>query len=118
MNLQVTIAKREDSKIRARRFKDQPEDELGIQVEDITPEIASRLNLAETNGAIISMVKPDGKGAEAGLMRGDIIKEVNHADIKSAEDYRIAVEKVGKGEIIQMFIKRANVGFLVIKITK
>ena len=118
MKLQVKIAKREDAKIRARRFKEQPEDELGIQVEDITPEIASRLNLTETEGAIVARIKPDGKGAEAGLMRGDIIKEVNHANIKSAGDYRNAVEKVGQGETIQMFIKRANVGFLVIKMIK
>jgi serine protease Do len=118
MTLQVKIAKREEDKISARRFKERTEDELGIRVETITPEIANRFNLSETEGVIVSGVKPDSKGAEAGLMVRDIIKEVNHTDIKSVEDYREAVAKVSEGETIQMFVKRANAGFLVIKITK
>ncbi len=118
MALQVKIAKREEDKISARRFKEQKEDELGIRVEAITPEIASRFNLSEKEGVIVSGVKPDSKGAEAGLMVRDIIKEVNHTDVKSVEDYSEAVAKVNEGETIQMFVKRANAGFLVIKITK
>jgi len=118
MAVQVKIAKREDEKIVARRFKEQPEDELGIQVENITPEIAQQFNLADKQGVIVSGVNPEGKGAEAGITVGDIIKEVNHTNISRVEDYKKAVSGTGKGDIIQMFIKRTNVGFIVIKIEK
>ena len=114
----VKIAKREEDKIFSRRMKEDKEDVLGIRVENLTPEIARRFNISETSGVIVSDVKSGSKGSQAGVMMGDIIKEINHAEIKSVDDYLKAVEKVDKGGAIQMFIKRINVGFLVMKMTK
>jgi len=114
----VKIAKREETKIAARGQKEAPEDALGIHVENITPEIAQRFNISETTGVIVADVKSDGKGAQAGVMLGDIIKEVNHTEIKNRQDYIEAVGKVEKEGSIHLFVKRLNAGFLVIKITK
>jgi serine protease Do len=114
----VTIAKRDDEKI-ARRGQTEPEeDELGIQVAKITPEIAQRFNIKEAEEVIVVGVEPDSKGEEAGLRPGDIIKEVNHDTILSVEAYLKAIDNVKSGETIQMFIRRLNVGFMVIKLTK
>jgi len=116
---QVKIAKREDKKIyssldRQRR----QEDELGIRVQDLTPDIARRFNLPESGGIIVTAIKPDGKGAAAGVMAGDIIKEVNHEAVKVVDDYTDALAKVDAGKSVQLFIRRINVGFLVAKMTK
>ncbi|MBW1696026.1 MAG: DegQ family serine endoprotease [Deltaproteobacteria bacterium] len=118
LTFKVKIAKREEEKISARRFPQKQEDELGIRAENITPEMARRFNLSETEGVVVSSVKPGSKGAEAGLMVGDVIKEINHISIKNVDDYKEAIAKIDKGETIQMFVKRGKVGFLVIKITK
>ena len=114
----VNIAKRDDSKIASRRLPRESEDELGIRVENITPEMKRQFNITEAVGVIVSGVKQDGKGAKAGIMVGDIIKEVNHTNIKTVDDYRDAVDQAKTGDVIQMFIKRVNAGFLVIKLTK
>jgi len=114
----VTISKREDQKIVSRRFQEKTEDTFGIRVENLTPEIARRFKIKDTAGVIVSDVKPGGKGAGAGVAVGDIIKEVNHSEVKNVDEYSQTVEKVGSGETVQMFIKRINVGFLVIKMTK
>jgi serine protease Do len=114
----VTIAKREDKKIVSRRFQEETEDAFGIRVENLTPEIARRFKIKDIAGVIVSSVKPGEKGAGAGVSVGDIIKEVNHSEVKNVDEYFQAVEKVGTGETVQMFIKRINVGFLVIKMTK
>jgi len=116
---EVTIAKREDEKILSRQFQPEKEDgAFGIQVENLTPEIASRFNLAGGTGVIVSDVKSGSKGADAGVMVGDIIKEVNHQEVKNVDEYRKVVDSVDTGDTVQMFIKRANAGFLVIKMTK
>ena len=77
-----------------------------------------QFNISEAAGVIVSGVKPGGKGAQAGIMVGDIIKEVNHTSIKSVNDYQDAVNQVKAGGTVQMFIKRINAGFIVIKLTK
>jgi len=117
-SFRVHIAKRDDDKIASRRTPKESEDELGIRVENITPEMKRQFNISEAVGVIVSGVKPGGKGAQAGIMVGDIIKEVNHTSIKSVNDYRDTVNQVEAGGAVQMFIKRVNAGFLVIKLTK
>ena len=117
-NFKVRIAKREDEKLVSKQLEEEPESTLGIRVENLTPEMAQRFNITETSGVIVADVKSDSKGAEAGVMVGDIIKEVNHTDIKSVDDYVAAIDKVENGGTVQMFIKRINAGFLVIKLTK
>ena len=58
------------------------------------------------------------KAAAAGLQTGDVIKEINHQNIKSVDDYTAAVNSLDDGEALQLFIRRPNVGFLVVKIEK
>ncbi len=114
----VKIAKREDDKLFAGKQKKEEEDELGIQVSKITPDIARRFSIKESEGVIVTGVEQDGKGDQAGLMMGDIIKEINHEAVKTVENYSEAIGKVNSGDAIQMFIRRRNSGFIVIKMTK
>jgi len=117
--IQVKIAKRKDRKIYSKRKPEKSyEEELGIRVKSLTPKISRQLNLADTSGVIVSAIKPDGKSAAAGVKVGDIITEINHKAIRTVDDFVRAIEKVGKGETIQIFIKRMKVGFLVAKIAK
>lgn len=117
-NFTVKIAKREDEKVASRTPQKEHEDELGIRVSNITPEMAQRFNVSESEGVIVTDIEQGSKGEEAGLMRGDIIKEINHSAVKSVEDYKEAIGKVKAGETVQMFIRRMSSGFLVIKLTK
>mmetsp|Transcript_6439 Transcript_6439/g.3655 ORF Transcript_6439/g.3655 Transcript_6439/m.3655 type:complete len:248 (-) Transcript_6439:1723-2466(-) len=112
---EVKIGKRDIAAI----FSEQEDvDELGITVTNITKEIAGRFNMMETKGVIVTAVESEKKGAKAGLMIGDIIKEINHTSIKSKDDYNKLVKGVEKDQIIKMYIRRRNKGFMVIKITK
>lgn len=114
----VKIAKREDAKVSDRRTPKEHKDELGIRVTELTPELARRFNIKETEGVIVAGVEPGSKAAESGLSVHDIIKEVNHRNITTVNDLNKAISKTKDGETINMFIWRMNRGFLVIKITK
>ena len=115
----VEVGKRDDNLIASRNETGMPapaQNALGIRVEEITPDMAKQYNLPETEGVIVSDLSPDGKGAEAGLKSGDIIKEINHVAINSLPDYTREMDKVKKDGTISMFIHRANAGFQVINI--
>jgi serine protease Do len=116
--IDVKIAKREDAKIADRSTQEKEHDQLGIQVSEITPETARRFNLKEDKGVIVVGVDPESKAAEAGLQVHDIIREVNHKEITSVSDLNKVINEIPEGETINLFIRRLNRGFLVIKITK
>ncbi|RZB37627.1 MAG: serine protease Do [Desulfobacteraceae bacterium Eth-SRB2] len=114
----VKIAKREETRISARTTRKEKQAELGISVNDVTPEIARRLNLKEPKGVMVTAVEPDSKADEAGIRRHDIIKEINHKTITTVSDLNKVISEIKKDETINMFIWRMNRGFLVIKMTK
>jgi serine protease Do len=115
----VTIAKREDDRVASMEQKGPKEDaSLGIRVSEITPEIARRFSLEDAEGIIVVDVAGGSKADEAGLEPGDIIKEVNRKEIRTVKDFESAISAVDDGEAIQMFVRRRNMGFLVVKIMK
>jgi serine protease Do len=116
--IDVKIAKREETKISSRSTQEREQAQLGIQVSEITPETARRFNLKDTTGVIVVGVDPDSKAAEAGLQVHDIIREINHKNITSVSDLNKTIDDIPEGETINLFIRRMNRGFLVIKITK
>jgi Do/DeqQ family serine protease len=67
---------------------------LGIGVAPLTPEVASQLRLpANTKGMVVQNVDPDGRAADAGIQRGDVIQEVNRQAVTSVEELRTAVRR-------------------------
>ncbi len=82
--------------------------ELGMSVQEITPEIARQLRLSEPGGVVVSQVEPGSAADEAGIQRGDIIREVNGQNIQNIGDYRSAVAKVKKGDLVRLLIKRGE----------
>jgi len=109
-------AKEAPENVRAER-KDH-ENELGLRVTRITPEIARRFKMKETDGVVVTQVEPDSKADKAEIRRGDLIKEINHQPIKTVSDFVEALRGVKKGEEVFLFISRINRGAVVIKLIK
>jgi serine protease Do len=82
--------------------------ELGMSVQEITPEMAQQLRLSEPTGVVVSQVEPGGVADEAGIQRGDVIREMNGYTIRNLNDYRAAMAKVKKEEILRLLIKRGE----------
>jgi serine protease Do len=116
--IDVKIAKREEDKISRRGSRKREQAKLGIQLSEITPETARRFNLKDDKGIIVVGVDPDSKAAEAGLQVHDIIREINHKNISTVSDFNKAIDEIQDGGTINLFIRRINRGFLVIKIKK
>lgn len=68
---------------------------LGVRIQDVTPEIAESMDLAEARGALVTDV-PTGPAADAGIKSGDVIVTFDGVDV---EDTRQLVRKVADTEI-------------------
>jgi len=85
-----------------------PDERLGFSVQSVTPDIAKRLGLKDTEGVIVSAVKPDSPAGSAGLQRGDIVKEVDRKPVKNMKDYEKAIAATEKKDVVLLLILRGN----------
>ncbi|MFH1243447.1 MAG: Do family serine endopeptidase [Pseudomonadota bacterium] len=118
ITLDIKLAKREDKQLASARDKMERKSEFGIHVAELTAEMAQRFNIPVKEGVVVVGVEPEGKGQKAGVMAGDLIKEINHKEIDSLKDYEEELQKVKPGESVSMYIWRMNRGFMVIRLTK
>jgi serine protease Do len=79
---------------------------LGLETRPITPEIARQLNLRTTEGVIVAHVDEDGAAAEAGLQRGDVIREVNRQRIRSPQDFERVTHGLKPGDRVTVLLQR------------
>ncbi len=102
--LRVTIEVLQDSK----EVVVAKADPLGLQVQDITEEIAQGLKLQDLEGVLVSDVAAGDAASEAGIRRGDVISEMNRAPVKNVEDYQNLLASVQKGSSVLFLVKRGG----------
>jgi len=95
MSIPVTLGTLPEEKEAA--VKNQPadaEEHIGLRVEAITPEVARSLRLDNTKGVVVSRVAPDSPAAEAGIQRGDVVREINRQPVTDLESYAEATSRL------------------------
>lgn len=78
---------------------------LGVQIQPITPDIASALDLDGTEGALIAGLIP-GPAQEAGVRAGDIVVAVDGEPIASSQDLTRATAAAGPDATITLSVRR------------
>ena len=81
---------------------------LGLDVRPITPDIARQLNLRGTEGVVVFSVEDDSAAAEAGLQRGDVIREVNRQRVRSVQDFERVTKDVKEGDRVTVLLQRGQ----------
>lgn len=84
----------------------QVEQNLGLVVQEISPEMQRRLGIQDSQGVIITNVESGSIAEEAGLRPGDIILEINKKQIKNLDDYRKVIDSVKSGQTALLLVKR------------
>ena len=80
--------------------------QLGVSVQDLTPELARAFNLPASQGAVIAQVSPRSTAAKAGLKEGDVVLRVNDRPIRDGGGLRNAVGLLEVGEGVRLDILR------------
>jgi len=87
VTLSATIEELKDTQVASAKDSEAPGTSWGMQVQDITPEIAAQLHTPNAKGVVIRNVRPDSSAAEAGLQAGDMVLEIDHKKVGSADDF-------------------------------
>src|SRR5213083_642896 len=59
---------------------------IGVQIQQVTPDIAESMGLKKAEGALIADLQKDGPAAKAGLEPGDVITGANGQPVKDARE--------------------------------
>jgi serine protease Do len=88
----------------------------GLEVVDLTPEIARRLGLPPgVQGAVVARIQPGGVAAEAGLRPGDVVQEVNRRPVRSAKDFTRALAEAGGQDVVMVVNRGGTTAYVIIE---
>jgi serine protease Do len=80
----------------------------GISVQDITPDLAKKLNIpGRVKGVVVSDIEEDSP-ASGVLMQGDIIQEINRKRVGAVKDYQEVAAGIKKDENILLLVYRGG----------
>jgi serine protease Do len=77
-------------------------EKYGLDIQNVTPEIANRFNLEKTDGVIISDVQQGSPAAEAGLQPGMIIVEINRKKVSNTREFMAELKRSDKGVLLRV----------------
>lgn len=83
---------------------------LGVNIQEVTPELVEGLGLDRPRGALVSALSEGGPADDAGLMRGDVIVGFNNREITVYSDLPARVAQTSPGtEVPVQVIRRGEV---------
>ncbi|HKL23071.1 MAG TPA: PDZ domain-containing protein, partial [Tichowtungia sp.] len=114
----VRLKKREEDNLPGQP-SEEDRSQLGINLREMNPEMARRFGFdAGEKGVLVTAVQPGGKAAQAGIQQGDLIKELNHSNVRTIEDFKEKFDRIREGQPVRLLIRRGRHMFMVIKIIK
>lgn len=79
----------------------------GVAVQDLDRETAKELGLkGKAQGVVVTGVEPESGAEKAGLMAGDVIREINRQPVKSVKEFEKASSAIKKGDNVLILINR------------
>jgi Do/DeqQ family serine protease len=81
---------------------------IGVEAQEITPELAESFGLADTEGALIAGVVRGGPAERAGFRPGDVLQSVGDKTIRNPEDMLNAVAALKPGDSVPFSARRAG----------
>jgi serine protease DegQ len=79
---------------------------IGVEPQDLTPEIASALGLKQSSGVVITGLLKNGPAASAGLQPGDIVESIAGQPVPSVSELLSQVSGLKPGAPAQFGVIR------------
>jgi serine protease Do len=88
---------------------------LGLEVSDLTADVAEQLGFKDATGVVITSVASGSKAEMAGLESGMVIARVGSKDVQTAEDFKTAVEGSHDNGLLMLVRTPQGSQFVVVK---
>jgi S1-C subfamily serine protease len=79
---------------------------LGVNIYDVTPDVAKEIGLSEASGALVAGVAQGSAAEHAGVKTGDIIVSINGVTTKTAKELRNAIGMLRVGDQVEIGLLR------------
>jgi serine protease Do len=85
--------------------------DLGLDLADLTPELALKLGLKGSSGVLITGVDEEGIAAEAGLRKSMVILKVGNTAVNSVDAFEKAMKKESLKEGVLLLVRTSSGNF-------
>jgi len=79
---------------------------LGVNIYNVTPDIAKEFGLSESSGALVAGVAQGSAAEHAGVKTGDIITSINNVAMKDASELRNTIGMLRIGDKVEIGLLR------------
>lgn len=88
---------------------------LGLTLTTLTPDIARQLKIpADTQGLVVEDVDESGAAAEQGILRGDVVTQINGQPVKTNSEASAAIEKSGSKPIMLLINRQGQTRYFTV----
>jgi serine protease Do len=112
--ISVPLIERKENAVLTSIQPTRAEAKLGIDVQDLTPDLAEKFKLTDMKGVLVTKVDRGSVAMVEGLREGDLIKEVNRSEVTSSSEFSAMVSKAKRGETVLLRVLRENRAFYVV----
>jgi len=81
---------------------------IGVEITDVTQELANENNIDEVSGVYISRVTDEGAAKEAGIKEGDVIISVNNIPVNTVSELQDQIIRYRPKDKVDVLVKRDN----------
>ena len=82
---------------------------LAVQVQDLTPELASVFNIASRRGVVVTSVAKDSSADQSGVHVGDVILSEDKQKISRTNDLRTLIGRHFSGDTLDLLVLRNGI---------
>lgn len=89
---------------------------LGLSVQPLTPELASRLGLKNvTQGLVVGGVDPTGPAADAGVREGDVIVGANRQPVQTVDELNGVLDRSGGRPVLLLVNRKGQNAYITVR---
>ena len=79
-------------------------DDLGLDVKDLSDELASRLGYEDLEGVVVVEVRRGSPAQQKGIEPGMLIMKVGRVEVSNTRDFYREIKKINKGETVVLLV--------------
>jgi len=114
ITLDVKVGTRKEKSV-GRTAQVKTTEKMGFEVQELTPELAKRLNLKVKSGLVVVDVDRNSAAFEAGLRRNDVIVEVNRKPVETVSAFKKMLSKKSGDGYLFLVRRGAGAVYIVVK---
>jgi serine protease Do len=116
MTLDVKVARLDAREPGAPRSEEVSQGKWGMQLQELTPDLARQLGAKNHGGVVVAGVQPGSPADNAAVQSGDIILEVDRHPVKNVDDVKERIEKAPHKDSLLLLVQREGKSlYLVLK---